>query len=154
MSKSNAVVSFFSGLSQAFGYLGSGWYPSGAVDGSPPFRAIRSEAGVLVSPGAALQLAAVYACVRLIAETIATLPIEVLAPDDSGVMVPQPNSSIWRMLALKPNAYMTAVEFWEMMVAGLCLWGNSYAVKKRIAGAAVSPVRGPATVKSGCCPTG
>lgn len=138
MSKSSAVVSFFSGLSQAFGYLGSGWYPSGAVDGSPPFRSIRSEAGVVVSPGAALQLAAVYACVRLIAETISTLPIELLAPDDTGRMVPQSNSATWRMLAIRPNAYMTAVEFWEMIGVSLCFWGNAFALKVRIAGRVVA----------------
>jgi HK97 family phage portal protein len=134
----NALMSFFRGFGQAFGYLGGGWYPSGATDGSPPFRTVTSDSGQIVSGGAAMQLAAVFACVRLIAETVATIPIELKQPDPTGKLMLAPNSRTYQMLAYAPNADMTAVEFWEMMLASMCLWGNAYALKSKISGRVVA----------------
>jgi HK97 family phage portal protein len=64
-------------------------------------------------------------------------------PDDTGKLAPMTNSAIYRMLAFQPNKDMTAVEFWEMMVSGMCIWGNAYAVKETIAGrvVALTPLR-------------
>lgn len=144
MAAKDTLVHFFEGIQGVLGYLGSGWYPSGARDGMAPFRSVGSDAGVLVDGGAALQLAAAFACVRLTSETVATLPLELKQLDPStGKLVKATGSSTYRMLRYAPNAYMTAVEFWEMMVASLCLWGNAYAVKTRVAGrvVALDPLR-------------
>jgi len=143
MALKDPFVHFFDGIQGVLGYLGSGWYPSGARDGMAPFRSVGSDSGVQVSSGAALQVAAVYACVRLISETVATLPLELKQPDAAGKLVKATSSPVYRMLRYSPNAYMTAVEFWEMMVASLCLWGNAYAVKVRVAGrvVALDPLR-------------
>lgn len=138
MALKDPYIHFFDGIVGVLGYLGSGWYPSGARDGMAPFRSVGSDAGVQVSPGAALQLAPLFACVRLISETVGTLPLELKQPDASGKMVKATGSPVYRMLRYSPNAYMTAVEFWEMMVASLCLWGNAYAVKVRVAGRVVA----------------
>lgn len=138
MALKDPYIHFFDGILGVLGYLGSGWYPGGARDGMAPFRSVGSDAGVQVSSGAALQLAPVYACVRLISETVATLPLELKQPDANGKLVKALGSPVYRMLRYSPNAYMTAVEFWEMMVASLCLWGNAYAVKVKVAGRVVA----------------
>lgn len=138
MAAKDSVVHFFEGIQGVLGYLGSGWYPSGARDGMAPFQSVGSDAGTVVSPGNALQLAAIWACVRLISETVGTLPFELKQPDDKGRLTKAVTSPIYRMLRYAPNAYMTASEFWEMMASSVCLWGNAYAVKGKIANRVVS----------------
>lgn len=138
MAAKDSVVHFFEGIQGVLGYLGSGWYPSGARDGMAPFQSVGSDSGTTVSPGNALQLAAVWACVRLISETIGTLPFELKQPDAKGRLLKAVTSPTYRMLRYAPNAHMTASEFWEMMAASVCLWGNAYAVKGKIANRVVS----------------
>jgi HK97 family phage portal protein len=132
------LASFFNGILGVVGYLGAGWYPTGSREGSAPFRQVSSDAGPTITPGSALQLSAFFACCKLISETVATLPLELKQIDAEGNATLLTNSSTFRMLNSAPNPDMTAVEFWEMMVAGLCTWGNSYAEKGRIAGRVVS----------------
>ena len=75
---------------------------------------------------------------RLISETIGTLPFELKQPDAKGRLLKAVTSPTYRMLRYAPNANMTASEFWEMMAASVCLWGNAYAVKGKIANRVVS----------------
>jgi HK97 family phage portal protein len=138
MAAKDSVVHFFEGIQGVLGYLGSGWYPGGARDGMAPFRSVGSDSGAIVTPGSSLQLAAVWACVRLISETIGTLPFELKQPDAKGRLQKAVTSPTYRMLRYAPNANMTAAEFWEMMAASVCLWGNAYAVKGKIANRVVS----------------
>lgn len=132
------LASFFTGILGVAGYLGGGFYPNGTREGAAPFRQVASDTGPTITPGTSLQLAAVFACVRLISEVVASCPIVLSQPDDTGKLVKMPNSQIYRMLAYAPNTNMTAVEFWEMMVSGMCIWGNAYAVKGTVAGRVVS----------------
>lgn len=97
----------------------------------------RSFAGKTVTVDSALQLAAVWACVRLIAETIATLPCNVYTADGKGRKLAR-SHPLYALLHDAPNADQTAVEFWEMMAAGLLLWGNAYAAIDRIFGRVVA----------------
>lgn len=104
-----------------------------------------SDAGPAVSPRTALQLATVWACVRLISETIATLPLLVYQRNsaDDGRSVAR-NHPLYAILHDSPNANMTAVEFWEAVVAQLCLWGNAYCLKSFAPGGrliALDPLR-------------
>lgn len=132
------LASFFTGILGVAGYLGGGWYPTGSREGAAPFRQVASDSGPTITPGSSLQLAAVWANVKLISETLATLPFCMSQPDDTGKLVEVRNSPIWRMLGLKPNADMTAAQFWTMMIAGMEVWGNAYAVKGKIADRTVS----------------
>lgn len=79
-------------------------------------------------PDAALQLGVVWACVRLIAETIATLPLITYKNVGERRMVAREHP-LYSILHDSPNADMTAVEFWEAVVAQLCLRGNAYCYK-------------------------
>jgi len=74
----------------------------------------------------ALQLATVWACVRLIAETLATLPLGFYEKKPDGSRAPATNHQLYDILHYQPNADMTAVIFWEVVVASMLLWGNTY----------------------------
>jgi HK97 family phage portal protein len=96
-------------------------------------------AGELVTVETSLRIQTVWACVRLLATTIATLPLEVFQkmPDGRGQLVPDLPMSF--LLRDQPNADMTAITFWTAMVASLQLWGNAYALmEKRQDGSVIS----------------
>jgi HK97 family phage portal protein len=103
-----------------------------------------THAGENVTVGTALTLDAVWACVRLIAQTIATLPLQVYQQDDNGQAVIARQHPLYALLHDIPNADMTATEFWEALAASILLWGNGYAAIERGAGGrivAVTPMR-------------
>ena len=91
------------------------------------FGAQSSAAGKLVTVDAALQLSTVWACVRLISQTIATLPLMVYRRDARGHNVLAQAHPLYTILHDRPNADMTATEFWEAIVSNVLLWGNGYA---------------------------
>ncbi|AFJ47151.1 phage portal protein [Shimwellia blattae] len=89
------------------------------------FAGGESAAGKQVTVDKALQLSAVWSCVRLLSETIATLPVGFYERTRDGRQ-PAPAHPLYELLHNQPNADMTAVEFWEMVMASLLLWGNAY----------------------------
>lgn len=86
-----------------------------------------SDAGERVTVEGAMQLDVVWACVRRIAETVATLPLYLYVNDTSGRASPASQHSLYSILHDRPNIEMTSVEFWEAMVGCYLLWGNAYA---------------------------
>lgn len=90
--------------------------------------------GEIVTETSALALSAVWACVNLVAGTIATLPLEVRKPGSNGQSAVATNHSLYRLLHDSPNYDQTATDFWEWMSASLELWGNAYARIERSAG--------------------
>lgn len=89
--------------------------------------------GKAVTIDAALQVSTVWACVGLIAETVATLPCNVYESGDNGRTIAKQHP-LYTLLHDAPNADQTAVEFWEQMVAFLLLYGNAYARIDRVGG--------------------
>lgn len=87
-----------------------------------------TSAGQVVSVDSALQLSVVWACVRLIAETISTLPLLVYEKKN-GVRQVAADHPLYSLIHDAPNADMTAVEFWEAVISQLCTWGNAYVLK-------------------------
>lgn len=85
-----------------------------------------SSAGKHVTVDKALQLSAVWSCVRLLSETIATLPVGFFEKTEDGRKSAN-DHPLYELLHNQPNADMTAVEFWEIVMACLLLWGNAYA---------------------------
>ena len=82
-----------------------------------------------VTPEVALRLATVWACVRLLSESIGTLPLGVYVKAADGSRQPAGDHALYSLLHDSPNADQSAVEFWESCVACLTLWGNFYAEK-------------------------
>lgn len=93
------------------------WYgPAGA----------RSATDIVVTPLGAMQAAAVYSSVRVIAETIAALPLGMHIARPDGGSDRALNHPIHDLLATRPNADQTAMEWRETMLAHLLLRGMSY----------------------------
>lgn len=82
--------------------------------------------GKRVSVNQALQLSTVWACVRLLSETLATLPLGFYKRNADGSRSPASSHSLYEILHNQPNADMTAVVFWEVVLASMLLWGNAY----------------------------
>jgi len=87
-----------------------------------------NTAGQSVNVDTAMQLSTVWACVRLIAETISTLPLFIYE-NRNGVRQVATNHTLYSLVHDQMNADMTAVEGWEAIISQLCLWGNSYVLK-------------------------
>lgn len=88
-----------------------------------PFSESHTASGNVVNAETSLKLSAVWACVRLRSQTIASLPLHLYNNDKTIAS----DHWLYRILHDSPNADMTACEFWEAMVLSLDLWGNAYA---------------------------
>lgn len=100
--------------------------PTNAVSGATVFSMGRSIAGTSVNERSAMQMTTVFACVRVLAETLAALPLHVYHETDAGRKrdVKHP---LYRMLHDEPNSEMTSFVFRETLMSHLSLWGNAYA---------------------------
>ena len=85
-----------------------------------------SKTGVQVSEDNALTFSAVYAAVRIISETIASIPLNVYQYDGE-TRVKADGHPIQHLLAKAPNAVSSSFTFREAMAANLVLHGNAYA---------------------------
>lgn len=93
------------------------------------FRSGAPIAGQYVTADSALRVAAVYACVRILAGVMASLPLPVFERiDDARRSMKHP---IWWLLNEQPNSTMTAVSFWEYIIACQLLHGDGFAVIRR-----------------------
>jgi HK97 family phage portal protein len=90
------------------------------------FFATESWAGKPVTPDNAMQIATFWACVKLIASTIATLPLGVYQKRADGGRDLATGHQLYSLLRDAPNADQTAVEFWEGLTAHLLVWGNAF----------------------------
>lgn len=91
-----------------------------------PYR----QAGVAVSEDTALTNAAVWACVRVISETVAALPWRVYRKAPGGRELMSSHTVDW-LLNVQPNAEQTAFSFREVLMAHVLTWGNAYAEIQR-----------------------
>lgn len=95
-----------------------------------PYR----QAGVTVSEDTALTNAAVWACVRVIAETVAALPWRVYRKTAGGREAMHSHAVDW-LLNNQPNGEQTAFAFREGLMAHVLTWGNAYAeIERDLAG--------------------
>ncbi|WP_415874692.1 phage portal protein [Clostridium sp.] len=87
---------------------------------------LESNAGKNISEYNAITSTAVYACVRVIAETVASLPLPLYIRKTKG-KEKAINHPLYYILHDLPNEEMTSFSFRETMMAHLLLWGNAYA---------------------------
>lgn len=85
-------------------------------------------AGKGVSSRQAMQLTTVFACVRVLAESVGMLPCKLYEQAEKAKKTAVKHS-VYRLLTTAPNSYMTPQELWELMICCLCLRGNFYAYK-------------------------
>lgn len=96
------------------------------------WQATSLATGQLVTVESAMQISAVWACVRLIAGTISTLPLRIYKENPDGSRQIQQKHPASRLIGKFPNADMTAAQFWEALVAAVLLWGDGFAEVVRI----------------------
>ena len=102
--------------------------PQNATSGSA-FRFFlgNSTAGKNVSERSAMQMTAVYACVRVLAEAVAGLPLHLYKYADDNSKEKATEHPLYFLLHDEPNPEMSSFIFRETMMTHLLLWGNSYA---------------------------
>ena len=111
-------------------FRGSGSSNASGGDRSPwgdfSFESIsaRTGSGMRVSPDSALRLAAVYACVRILAETIASLPLVVYQRRPDGGKDRVTDHWLYRLMAKRPNRFQNPFEWREMLQGHLALRGK------------------------------
>ena len=99
--------------------------PRDSVSAAPTFYFGTSGSGKPVNANTAIQLSTVYACVRVISESVASLPLGVYESKDDGNRKATEHP-LYPLLHDEPNSEMTSFVLREVMLAHLLLWGNSY----------------------------
>ncbi len=87
----------------------------------------RTTSGKPVNERTAMQTTAVYACVRILAEAVASLPLHVYLYKDGGGKELVYDHPLYHILHDEPNPEMTSFVFRETMMSHLLIWGNAYA---------------------------
>ena len=90
-----------------------------------------SNSGVDVDEESALKISAVYACVKVISETVASLPLNLLKELTNGDSEKAKQHSLYTLLKDAPNSEMSSFTYREMQMTNLLLWGNAYSLIKR-----------------------
>jgi len=114
---------FFSGL------WGGGLSDYSGLQESAPSVTLNKEEPY-IPPEAGMQLSAVWSCINLLSETMATLPLVIYEVKKNGDKIPARDTRLWQVLH-NPNQIMTAHDFWLCMSMNRFLTGNAYALIHR-----------------------
>ena len=91
------------------------------------FAGMPTASGRRINEDTAMGIITVYACVRVIAETLATLPLFVYRNRDDGGKERARFHPLYEILHSRPNDEMTSATFLETLFGHAVLWGNGYA---------------------------
>ena len=115
-------MSIFSGLFK------SRDHPNNSTVGSRyAFYMGGSSSGRSVTERSAMQMTAVYACVRILSEAIAGLPLHLYRYKEDGGKEKAIDHPLYLLLHDEPNPEMSSFVFRETLMTHLLLWGNAYA---------------------------
>ena len=98
-----------------------------AADAGYSFLFGMTTSGKPVNERTAMQTTAVYACVRILAEAVASLPLHVYEYQDDGGKKLVHDHPLYYLLHDEPNPEMTSFVFRETLMSHLLIWGNAYA---------------------------
>jgi len=101
--------------------------PSTVIGGGWNFLFGGTPAGKAVNEITAMQTSAVYACVRILAEAVASLPLHVYQRQPDGGKAVDHDHPLYHLLHDEPNDEMTSFVWRETLMSHLLLWGNAYA---------------------------
>lgn len=96
-------------------------------DSGQTFMFGRAYSGERVDEKSSLQIATVYACVRLLAETVASLSLHLYKYKGDNGKEKAMEHPLYKILYRQPNPEMTSFSFRECMMPHMLLWGNCYA---------------------------
>jgi HK97 family phage portal protein len=103
---------------------------SKGLQGSEP-SVYGNKSAMPVTVDSALQLSAVWGCVKLIAETVGSLPINVYKVGKDGELIPHPDHRLSTLFRTKINKWQTRQEFMESLMYQFAMLGNCYATVRR-----------------------
>ena len=86
-----------------------------------------SSSGKQVNERTSMQMTAVYSCVRILSEAVASLPLNVFRYTGNGGKEKAFDHPLYRLLHDEPNPEMSSFIFRETLMTHLLLWGNAYA---------------------------
>jgi len=86
-----------------------------------------TTSGKAVTERSAMQMTAVYSCVRILSEAVAGLPLHLYRYGDNNSKVKALEHPLYRLLHDEPNPEMSSFVFRETLMTHLLLWGNAYA---------------------------
>ena len=85
-----------------------------------------TASGKYVTERSAMQMTAVYCCVRILSEAVASLPLQFYRYTDDGGKEKAVEHPLYFLLHDEPNPEMTSFIFRETLMTHLLLWGNAY----------------------------
>lgn len=115
------------GIKSLFGFGQARDKPTNTAGSGTSFFFGRTTSGKPVNERTAMQTTAVYSCVRILAEAIASLPLHVYEYTDSGGKNMVHDHPLYYLLHDEPNPEMTSFVFRETLMSHLLIWGNAYA---------------------------
>lgn len=92
---------------------------------------IGTDNSVAINQNTALTFSAVFAAVRILSESIASLPVNLYRKTDDGTRTIQNANPLQALISVEPNQMMTSYNFFQAMVSNLVLQGNAYAFISR-----------------------
>lgn len=101
--------------------------PKDTVGSGVPMLFGRTTSGKIVNERTAMQTTAVYACVRILSEAIASLPLHVYSYKEDGGKKMEIEHPLYKVLHDEPNPEMTSFTFREVLMTHLLIYGNAYA---------------------------
>ncbi len=101
--------------------LSERWWPTSLLHGR------KTSAGVRVSPGSALSLPAYFACIQILAQDVAKLPIKLYRENEDDTKTLVKDHPAGRILCRVPNQEMSAFTMRETLMQWAAGWGNGYA---------------------------
>lgn len=87
----------------------------------------KTSAGVMVTETTALTYSVVFACVRILAETVAGLPLILYRKSPDGSKERAVDHPLYKLMHDAPNQSMTAFRWRCALMNHLALWGNAFA---------------------------
>lgn len=77
----------------------------------------------------AMTVSAVFACIRLLAETVSSLPLNMYKLDSEGNRTLDSQHELIKLLKYRPNRRQTRIEFFEQLMLNLVSSGNAYVLR-------------------------
>lgn len=94
----------------------------------------RSTAGKTVTVETAIGIPTVWACLRILTDSIGSMPLETFQRTTGGGQTEAFRDPLWKLLRDRPNPEMTGTLLWRLVLLHLNTWGNSYLGKKFVDG--------------------
>jgi HK97 family phage portal protein len=106
-----------------------------------------SAAGKVVNVKTAAEVSTVFACMRVIGEGIAQVPLKLMQESADGkTRLPAKNHPLYDVLAYRPNAWQTGFEYWEMLAMHVVLCGNAFSFINRVSRNPITGQFAPGTI--------